>query len=180
MWIIPILYALCAVCFFVHLSESYRRVRLAEDIALILREEKPADLEELQTLLGKHVDRVIRMEGTEAWPERYGARISLKPDVLLSVRVHLDPETDAIVETHLMYISNKVPLDNPRAFLHSPPFWRNVLFYLAIAVFPAWLWLSICRRSPKGILDVVVLMAVGFSLPFVLVRAGFCLERIWI
>ena len=178
-WFVPAVFALCAVCFFLDLSESYRRISLAKDIADTLRGENPTELDGLLALLDEHVDRVWRFGPSEDHPERNNAVIGLKPRVQLKMSVELEPETDSIRDTSLIYFSSdEVSLDNPRADLSEPPWWEGP-FFLAITLCPAWLWLKVCPRPRKGILSIAAMAAIVLLLPFVLILAGISLMRIW-
>jgi len=178
-WFVPAVFALYAVCFFWDLSESYRRVWLAEDIANILRGETPADLDDLLALLDEHVDRVWRYGALEDCPERNDVVIGLKPRVQLKMFVELEPETDSIRDISLIYFASaEVSLDDPRADLSEPP-WRESLFFLAITLCPAWLWLKLCPRPRKGILCETAMALIVLWMLCELPLAGISLMRIW-
>jgi len=178
-WLVPGLYAFCAVCFSLELGESYRRIWFAEEIASALREASPTNLKALKGLLGDHMVNLTPIAGPSDRPEQNGVSIELSPRLWLHLWVQLAPETDRIADMDLIYANSEdVPLDEPRKGLPHPG-WYGWVLSLAVTVLPSWLWVWVTRKHRlENSLQAAAAFVAASPLVVLLPMAGIALLRV--
>lgn len=170
-WSVPTLYLICVAFICASLWEDYQRVTLAEEVARVINEQKPATIGELETLLASRLG-----ERLADYPTRYNPLHSLRgyqllPRVWLTLWVTYKSETGNIVDAGLTYAgSDRVSLEAPREGLPRVP-----NFEWFVAIFPAvicstvWLRFSRFPMAPAGAQGAVAILS---ALPLLLYIIG--------
>jgi hypothetical protein len=151
-WSVPTVYGVCCVLICANLWEDYRRVRLAEDVARIVNDRKPATLEEWEALLADHLGERIRDYPSDDNPLHSFRGYHLSPRVWLILWVEYESESGAVVDTWMIYGgSEKVSLDAPREGIPKAPPYYVWLMAIIPPLSGVGIWLQVSRIMPlKG------------------------------
>ncbi|MCC6489704.1 MAG: hypothetical protein IT364_19585 [Candidatus Hydrogenedentes bacterium] len=144
-WLVPALYLICVALICASLWEDYRRVELAEEVAQLVTEHKPAKVSDVEALLSHRLGARLNDYPSKDDPKHSYRSFQLVPRVWLTLLVEYETDSGNVVGVWMLYGSSEsVSLESPRDDLRAVP-----AYVWFVAILPALVcsavWLRVAR-----------------------------------